>query len=52
LSSTLSSLPPRTGAMASVATRISGTITSMPYWAEPSTLAGISSRAGDVPISL
>ena len=48
--STEISLPPRTGAAITVATRMPGLITSMPYWALPSTLAGISKRGTDFPI--
>src|SRR5439155_608877 len=48
VSSTLASLPPNTGQAASVATFMSGSRTSMPNCAVPSTLAGASTRFAGV----
>ena len=52
LSSTLASLPPKTGEMATVAIFMPGSLVSMPNTAVPLTLAGVSSRLAGVPMSL
>jgi hypothetical protein len=52
LSSTLASRPPNTGQAATAATFMPGSRTSQPNGAEPSTLAGVSSRFAGVPISV
>ena len=49
-SSTLASAPPKTGQRSTTAYRISGRRMSMPNFVLPSTLPGVSSRFGDVPI--
>jgi len=51
-SSTLASLPPKTGHAATVAIFMPGSFVSMPYCAFPLTLSGVSRRLAGVPISL
>jgi hypothetical protein len=52
LSSTLPSFPPTTGLIASVAYFMPGNRTSIPNWAVPFTLEGVSSRLAGVPMSV
>ena len=52
VSSTPASVPPNTGQVATVATRMPGSLTSMLYCAVPFTLARASRRLAGVPISL
>jgi hypothetical protein len=51
-SSTLLSVPPKTGQIAMAAIFMPGSWTSIPYFVLPLTLSGVSSRLAGVPISL
>src|ERR1700733_14642222 len=52
LSSKDFSLPPNVGQVLTAAYNMSGSMTSMPYRALPSTLSGTSTRGGEVPITV